>query len=310
MINLEFEPVLENNAVNEEALVEPKKEMESNQTEIENIPIQTVTEPDMETVVISESIEKQESEDTSDETTIQEALQGEEEKMPETIAGDPKKEAVIWVKNADVYQKNMLILSDVSFSIQEGEMVYVVGKTGSGKSNLLKLLYGEVPVKNGEVTVAGYNMMKIKSKNIQQLRRKLGIVFQDFQLLYDRSVYENLKFVTKVTGWKDSVKRDERIEEVLTMVGLKTKGHKMPHQLSGGEQQRVCIARALVNDPEIILADEPTGNLDPETSYEIFKLFHEISKKGTSVMIATHNNFIINQLPSRVLHIEQGKVIE
>jgi cell division transport system ATP-binding protein len=244
-----------------------------------------------------------------------------EHKLPESEAKDStkNKEAdrisqrespIISLKNVDIYQKKILILSDISFAIHKGEIVYVIGKTGSGKSNLLKLLYGEVPLLKGEVEVAGYSLFKIKPKNILRLRRKLGIVFQDFQLLYDRSVYENMKFVAKVTGWKDSVKIDERIEELLTLVGLRTKGHKMPHQLSGGEQQRVCIARALVNNPEIILADEPTGNLDPETSFEIFKLFHEISKKGTAVMIATHNYSIINQIPSRVLQIEQGKVFE
>lgn len=247
------------------------------------------------------------TDNVSDNDETNTANQLEEEKENTTVA---EAHDVIVVKNVDIYQKKILILSDVSFSVKQGEMLYVIGKTGSGKSNLLKILYGEVPIRNGELTVAGFNMLKIKSKNIQRLRRKLGIVFQDFQLLYDRSIYENLKFITKVTGWKDRVKRDERIEEVLNLVGLKTKGHKMPHQLSGGEQQRVCIARALVNNPEIILADEPTGNLDPDTSLEIVKLFQEISKKGTSVIIATHNYNIINQIPSRLLRIEQGKVIE
>lgn len=218
-------------------------------------------------------------------------------------------ETIISLRHADVCQKDILILSDVNLSIHRGELVYIVGKTGSGKSHLLKLLYGEVPPAKGDVEVAGFNMNNINSAKIQLLRRKLGIVFQDFQLLYDRSVYENLKFVTKVTGWKDKNKRDERIMEVLDRVGLKTKGHKMPHQLSGGEQQRVCIARALVNYPEIILADEPTGNLDPETSYDIFKLFKEISEQGTPVLIATHDYLIVEKIPARVLFIEQGKVL-
>ncbi len=217
---------------------------------------------------------------------------------------------VIRLKNVDIFQQKILILSDVSFTINKGEFVYVVGKTGSGKSNLLKLMYGDIEPTTGEIEVVGYNMRKIKTKNIQCLRRKLGIVFQDYQLLQDRSVFENLKFVTKVTGWKDKRLRNERIEEVLDMVGLKTKGHKMPHQLSGGEQQRVCIARALVNDPEIILADEPTGNLDPESSYDIFYLFKQISEKGTAVLVATHDFLIINQIPSRVLQISDGKVLE
>ena len=223
---------------------------------------------------------------------------------------DTSNEPVVCLKNVDIFQQKILIVSDVSFSINRGEFIYVVGKTGSGKSNLLKLMYGDVQAASGEVQVAGYDLTKINSKNIQRLRRKLGIVFQDYQLLQDRNVYENLKFVTKVTGWKDKRLREERIEEVLEMVGLKTKGHKMPHQLSGGEQQRVCIARALINKPELILADEPTGNLDPESSYDIFYLLRQIAEEGTSVLIATHDFLIINQIPSRVLQIADGKVIE
>ena len=223
---------------------------------------------------------------------------------------DTSNEPVVYLKNVDIFQQKILIVSDVSFTINRGEFVYVVGKTGSGKSNLLKLMYGDVQAASGEVQVAGYDMTKINTKNIQRLRRKLGIVFQDYQLLQDRNVYENLKFVTKVTGWKDKRLREERIEEVLEMVGLKTKGHKMPHQLSGGEQQRVCIARALINKPELILADEPTGNLDPESSYDIFYLLRQIAEEGTSVLIATHDFLIINQIPSRVLQIADGKVIE
>ncbi len=219
-------------------------------------------------------------------------------------------EPVVCLKHVNIFQQKTLILSDVSFSVDRGEFVYIVGKTGSGKSNLLKLLYGDVKATEGEVDVVGYDMNKINTKNIQRLRRKLGIVFQDYQLLQDRSVYENLKFITKVTGWKDKHLRDERIMEVLEMVGLKTKGHKMPHQLSGGEQQRVCIARALINKPELILADEPTGNLDPESSYDIFYLLKQISEEGTSVLIATHDFLIINQIPSRVLQISDGRVIE
>lgn len=221
----------------------------------------------------------------------------------------PVYQPIISLKHVDIYQKDILILSDVNLSVEKGELVYIVGKTGGGKSSLLKLLYGEVPPHCGEAVVAGFDMNTVKRDQIQMLRRKLGIVFQDFQLLYDRSVYENLKFVTKVTGWKDKHKRDERINEVLERVGLKTKGHKMPHQLSGGEQQRVCIARALVNYPDIILADEPSGNLDPETSYDIFRLFKEISEQGTPVLIATHDYLIVDKIPARVLFIEQGKVI-
>ena len=218
--------------------------------------------------------------------------------------------SVVSLEHVDIFQQKILILSDVSFTVNKGELVYIVGKTGSGKSNLLKLMYGDVKATSGNVSVAGYDMNEINTKNIQRLRRKLGIVFQDYQLLQDRSVYDNLKFVTKVTGWKDKHLREERIAEVLEMVDLKTKGHKMPHQLSGGEQQRVCIARALINKPELILADEPTGNLDPESSYDIFYLLKQIADEGTSVMIATHDFLIINQIPSRVLQLADGKVIE
>jgi cell division transport system ATP-binding protein len=217
---------------------------------------------------------------------------------------------VISLKEADIYQHKTLILSKVSFTVNKGELVYVVGKTGSGKSNLLKLLYGDVAPVNGEIQVAGYNLMKVKSRHIQSLRRRLGIVFQDFQLLQDRSVDDNLRFIAKVTGWKSKKEIDVRIQEVLEMVDLQTKGHKMPHQLSGGEQQRVCIARALVNRPEIILADEPTGNLDPETSYDIFYLFRQIAASGTAVLVATHDFLIVNQIPSRILQIKDGKVFE
>lgn len=303
MINLDIEPVLENNTGNSTSENGKVTEAEENLLQENHEQTHQQSEENVNADINGEEIEEKEA-------VVASKDKEEESSEVKIETSEIKEQPVIEVNNADIYQKNILILSNISFTIKQGELIYVVGKTGSGKSNLLKLLYGEVPVKNGEVKVAGYSMYKIKSKNIQRLRRKLGIVFQDFQLLYDRSVYENLKFVTKVTGWKDRVKRDERIEEVLNMVGLKTKGHKMPHQLSGGEQQRICIARALVNNPEIIFADEPTGNLDPETSFDIFKLFHEISKKGTSVMIATHNYTIINQLPSRVLYINQGKVTE
>jgi len=217
---------------------------------------------------------------------------------------------IICLKNVEILQQKISILSDISFTIHKGEFVYMVGKTGSGKSNLLKLIYGDITPTSGEIEVVGYDMRKIKAKNIQRLRRKLGIVFQDYQLLQDRTVFENLKFVTKVTDWKNKKLREERISEVLEMVGLTTKGHKMPHQLSGGEQQRVCIARALINNPEIILADEPTGNLDPESSYDIFYLFKQIAEQGTAVLVATHDFLIINQIPSRVIQIIDGKIIE
>jgi len=238
-------------------------------------------------------------------TELQSA-QNQEEKIETAETESP----VILLKEVDIYQHKTLILSQVSFTINKGELVYVVGKTGSGKSNLLKLLYGDVTPVNGKIQVTGYNLMKVKSRHIQSLRRRLGIVFQDFQLLQDRSVNDNLRFIAKVTGWKNKKEIDVRIKEVLEMVDLKTKGHKMPHQLSGGEQQRVCIARALVNRPEIILADEPTGNLDPETSYDIFSLFQQIAASGTAVLIATHDFLIVNQIPSRILQIKDGKVFE
>ena len=228
----------------------------------------------------------------------------------EKLAENEPTSSVISLKDVDIYQHKTLILSKVSFAVNRGELVYVVGKTGSGKSNLLKLLYGDVATVNGAIQVAGYNLREVKSKHIQQLRRRLGIVFQDYQLLQDRSVNDNLRFIAKVTGWKNKKAIDVRVEEVLRMVDLRTKGHKMPHQLSGGEQQRVCIARALVNHPEIILADEPTGNLDPEASYDIFYLFRQIAESGTAVLVATHDFLIVNQIPSRILQIKDGKLFE
>lgn len=187
-------------------------------------------------------------------------------------------DTIIELKNVPIFQKENLVLSNVELNIKKGEFIFLIGKTGSGKSSLLKAIYADLPVKEGEAKVAGYNLLKLKNKEIPYLRRKIGIVFQDFQLLTDRSVSENLYFVMKATGWKDKRKMQTRMQDVLTKVGLGTKGFKMPHQLSGGEQQRVSIARALINNPEIILADEPTGNLDPATSNGIMELLIEISK--------------------------------
>lgn len=217
---------------------------------------------------------------------------------------------IIELENLTVYQRNIMILTDVNITIEKGEFVYLIGKTGTGKSSLLKTLYADLPVTEGSAIVADYQLKGIKKKDIPYLRRKLGIVFQDFQLLIDRSVSENLKFVLKATGWKDKVLIDERINEVLDKVGLSTKGFKMPHQLSGGEQQRVSIARALLNDPELILADEPTGNLDPETSEGIIKLLKDISENGRAVLMATHDFMMIEKYPSRTLRCESGKVLE
>lgn len=215
---------------------------------------------------------------------------------------------VIELKDVKLYQREMLVLSNVSFTITEGQFVYLVGKTGTGKSTLLQSLYGELPVVQGEAMVAGYNLRAMSSRDIPFLRRKLGIVFQDFQLLNDRSVNENLEFVLRATGWRDRVKMAFRMEEVLGMVGLKTKGYKMPHELSGGEQQRVVIARALLNDPELILADEPTGNLDPDTSHGIMKLLFEISKEGTAILMATHDYSLFRKFPSHIIKCEDGRV--
>lgn len=217
---------------------------------------------------------------------------------------------VIDIKNLSVIQENNVLLSEVNFSLEKGEFVYLVGKTGSGKSSLLKVLYADLPLKKGEATVAAYNLKKIKRKHIPYLRRKIGIIFQDFQLLGDRNVLENLYFVMRATGWKNKQKMKQRAEELLERVGIKDKLMNMPHRLSGGEQQKVAIARALINDPEIILADEPTGNLDPETSAEILNLLFEISKAGSCVLMATHDYTIMEKFPFRTLKCDNGMVSE
>ena len=220
-------------------------------------------------------------------------------------------EPVISIQNCNIYQGKALILSNVNFEIHKGEFVYLVGKTGTGKSSLLKTLYGELPLKDGEAMVAGFRLADMTWKKVPYLRRNLGVVFQDFQLLTDRSVNENLRFVLKATGWKDEKLIHEKIQDVLEKVGLKSKGFKMPFELSGGEQQRVDIARALLNSPKLILADEPTGNLDPETSDEIMQLLYHISKDyGTAVLMATHDFIVINRYPSRMLKTERGKVFD
>ena len=220
-------------------------------------------------------------------------------------------ESVISISNANIYQGNNLILQDVNFKIEKGEFVYLVGKTGTGKSSLLKTLYGEIPLKEGEAMVAGTEIRGLTWKSVPFLRRKLGVVFQDFHLLTDRNVYENLRFVLRATGWKEKHLIDEKINDSLEKVGLKGKGFKMPYEMSGGEQQRVDIARALLNSPKLILADEPTGNLDPETSNGIMQLLLSISKDlGTTVLMATHDYVVINRYPSRILKTELGKVLD
>ncbi len=220
-------------------------------------------------------------------------------------------DAIIEIKNANIYQAENLVLQDVNFSVNKGEFVYLVGKTGTGKSSLLKTLYGELTLKQGEGMVAGYDLKTLTWKTVPYLRRSLGVVFQDFQLLTDRNVNDNLKFVLRATGWKDEKLMNEKIADVLEKVGLKSKGFKMPYEMSGGEQQRVDIARALLNSPKLILADEPTGNLDPETSDEIMQLLFHISRDfGTAIVMATHDYMVIKKYPARMVRTEMGKVLD
>lgn len=219
-------------------------------------------------------------------------------------------DSIIRLEKVSIFQKHNMVLTNVNFALDKGEFVYLLGKTGSGKSSLMRTLYVDIPLAQGEMHIADFDLTKIKRKEIPFLRRKIGIVFQDFQLLYDRSVNENLFFVMRATQWKDKKKMLERAQEVLDKVGLATKSHKMPHELSGGEQQRVSIARALLNNPEVILADEPTGNLDPETSVGIIRLLSDISKTGTAVIIATHDMHVVNSFPSRILRCENGEVFD
>lgn len=219
-------------------------------------------------------------------------------------------DVIIELTNCSIWQQNHLVLSGVNLSVGKGEFLYLVGRVGSGKSSLIKTLNGQLPLKEGTGLVAGYDLSKIKNKDVPFLRRKIGIVFQDFQLLTDRTVNENLGFVLKATGWKNKSEMDKRIGEVLEKVGLGLKGYKMPHQLSGGEQQRVVIGRALLNDPEIILADEPTGNLDPETSEGILRLLTDISKTGRAVVVATHNYTLLKKFSARTLKCEEGVLSE
>ena len=218
--------------------------------------------------------------------------------------------SVIELNNVSISQSTGVVIANLSLNVNKGEFVYLLGKTGSGKSSVLKCLYAEIGVKSGTATVAGYELSKITSKEIPFLRRKLGIVFQDFQLLTDRSIFENLRFVLMATGWKNEDDIKKQINSVLEKVGLTGKQAKMPFEISGGEQQRVAIARALLNQPEIILADEPTGNLDPDTSAEIMKLLIDISKTGTSVLFATHDMLLYNRFPARTLKCENGVVVE
>lgn len=215
-------------------------------------------------------------------------------------------ETILTLENIEICRNENVILRNGSLKLHEGEFIYVIGKVGSGKSSLLKSLYCEIPVSQGEARLMGYDLRKIKRREIPYLRRKLGIVFQDFQLLTDRTVIKNLEFALKVTGWKKKRDIKARIEEVLQQVGMQNKGYKMPHELSGGEQQRIVIARALLNSPKLILADEPTGNLDPETSGQIVQLLHDICSKGTAVVMTTHNYTLVHNYPARIVKCENA----
>lgn len=217
--------------------------------------------------------------------------------------------SLIEYKGVEILRKEHVVLKDVSFDVQQGEFIYLIGKVGSGKSSLMKSLYAEVPINEGEARIFDYDLRTIKRKQIPFLRRKIGIVFQDFQLLTDRNVFANLEFVLDATGWKNKGDKEERIEEVLKEVGMTNKSYKMPHELSGGEQQRIVIARALLNKPELILADEPTGNLDPETGEQIVNNLFNIAKEGTTVIMATHNLSMLDRFPGRVLRCEGKRLL-
>lgn len=217
---------------------------------------------------------------------------------------------VVKVTDASIFQDHHTVLNNINFEIEKGEFVFLVGRTGSGKSSLLKTLYADLPLRVGDVQIAGHNIRGIKSADVPMLRRKLGIIFQDFQLFPDRTVAENLMFVMKATGWSDSAKMKARLSEVLMQVGLGSVEKKMPHQLSGGEQQRIVIARALINEPQILLADEPTGNLDPDVSNGIMRIFQMINKSGTAILMATHSYGLIKRFPTRILKCEEGKVFD
>ncbi len=219
-------------------------------------------------------------------------------------------EIILALTDASIFQEENLILSNINLNINKGEFVYLIGKTGSGKSSFMKTLYADLPLQKGTGSIVGYNLNNFKEKDIPFLRRKLGVVFQDFKLLSDRTVFNNLDFVLKATGWKDKIKRKNRIEEVLTKVKMNSKGFKYPHQLSGGEQQRIAIARSLLNNPELILADEPTGNLDPATSIEIMTILREINQQGNTILMATHDYALILKYPSKTLKLENQKLFE
>ncbi|MDG1730038.1 MAG: ATP-binding cassette domain-containing protein [Algibacter sp.] len=217
---------------------------------------------------------------------------------------------ILQLKDASIFQGESLVLSNVNVEINKGDFVYLIGKTGTGKSSFMKTLYGDLPLTEGEGHIVDFDLKNLKEKDIPFLRRKLGVVFQDFKLLTDRTINDNLLFVLKATGWKDKDKMTTRVEEVLAKVDMKTKGFKFPHELSGGEQQRVAIARALLNDPELILADEPTGNLDPQTSIEVMEVLQEINKNGNTILMATHDYALLLKYPSKTLKCDENQVYE
>lgn len=221
-----------------------------------------------------------------------------------------KNGSIVELKHALIRQEENIVLKDVNFAIPKGEFIYIIGRVGSGKSSLLKTLYSELRLIEGEGFAAGYDLQKVKRKDIPYLRRRMGIIFQDFQLLTDRSVYNNLYFVLHSTGWRAKKEMDKRIRDVLTKVDMVHKGYKMPHQLSGGEQQRIAIARALLNEPDLILADEPTGNIDPETSDDLLRLLHKICEEGKTVIMATHNHALIKKFPSKTYKCEDTRLVE
>ncbi|GGC94187.1 phosphonate ABC transporter ATP-binding protein [Flavobacterium lutivivi] len=219
-------------------------------------------------------------------------------------------DTIVSLKNVTIYQSNRVVLSQINLDVKKGEFLYIIGKTGTGKSSLMKIIYADLPLTEGEGQTAGYDLHNLKEDDIPFLRRKLGIVFQDFQLLPDRTVHDNLEFVLKATGWKDKAEMDNKIDAVLSSVNMSNFANKMPHQLSGGEQQRVAIARALLNDPEIILADEPTGNLDPQTSAEVMGVLRKINEQGRTIIMATHDYALLMKFPSKTLKCEDNTIFE